>query len=102
MNTNTVVIGLVMIVIGIFTFWIFCLGGFLILIGFIVLIVGLIQSEPQPPVTYGYGGQYAPPVQYGQYQQQFGLPGTVNFCQYCGQSLAPGALMCPGCGRRIG
>ena len=102
MNTNTVVIGVVMIVIGIFTVWIFCLGGLLILIGFIVMIVGLIQSDPRPPVTYVYGGQYAPPAQYGQYQQPVAPPGTVNFCQYCGHWLAPGALMCPGCGRRLG
>ena len=102
MNTNTVIIGVVLIVVGVVTAWIFCLGGILILIGFVVMIVGLVQSEPQPPGVYVYGNQYAPPIQYGQYQQPVGPTGTVNFCQYCGSRLAPGAQMCPGCGRRIG
>ncbi len=98
MNTSTVILGLVLMVVGFLTLWVLCLGGLLFLLGFVVLILGLVQSEPPPRVvyTYGpYGGQYT------QYQQPIGPPGTVNFCPYCGQQVVPGALACPRCGRRL-
>ena len=104
MNTATVVIGLVLIVVGILTVWLFCIGLVFILIGFIVMLVGLVLSEEPktvvqyygvpPPGTPGYG-----PQQMMQYPM--GPPGSTNFCPYCGRQLAYGAVFCPGCGRKI-
>ena len=95
MNTSTVVIGLVLIVIGVLTIWLFCLGGILILVGLIVMIVGLVQSE-KPAVVQYYGH---PPVQYAGQQMQaqypLGSPGSTNFCPYCGRQVAPNAVSCP-------
>ncbi len=97
MNTGTVVIGLVFIVIGLFTVWLFCIGVIFIIVGFIIMIVGLVQSgEPKTVVVYG------PPGPYGvQYQHPVGASGTTNFCQHCGRQVAPGAVWCPGCGRKL-
>lgn len=104
MNTSTVVIGLVLIVMGVLTVWLFCLGGLLILIGLVVMIVGLVQSEPRAAVVQYYG--YPPQGQPGAYQQPViqyapAAPGQQVFCPYCGARLAPGALMCPYCGRGL-
>jgi hypothetical protein len=104
MNTGTVVIGLVFIVIGIFTVWLFCLGLIFILVGFIIMIVGLVQSDKPKTVVHYYG--VPPPGAPGYGPQQMpryptGPPGATNFCSYCGRQLAPGAVYCPGCGRKL-
>ncbi|MDH4123768.1 MAG: zinc-ribbon domain-containing protein [Thermoplasmata archaeon] len=103
MNTSTVVIGLVLIVIGFIFFWLFCLGVILVLAGLVVMVIGLMQEEQPRTVV-----QYYPPMYPQQpYQQQpyYQVPGTqqgaMNFCQSCGQQLYPGAQSCPRCGRRM-
>jgi hypothetical protein len=101
LNTSTVVIGLVLIVVGVLTIWLFCLGGILILVGLIIMIIGLFQSEEPAVVQYvvqtpgQYGGQQV------QTQSPLGPPGSANFCPYCGRQVVPGASYCPGCGRPI-
>ncbi len=103
MNTSTVVIGLILIVIGILFGWILCLGIILVPVGIIIMVVGLVQSEKPNTVVQYYG---APPpgqiAQGGQAQYSAGgPPGTTNFCPYCGRQVAPGAVWCPGCGRKF-
>jgi membrane protease subunit (stomatin/prohibitin family) len=91
-----------MIVVGIFFGWLFCLGGLLVLVGFIVLIVGLVETE-KPKTVIQYYGQ--PQAGYGaqgtQIQYQTGPSGTINFCPNCGQQVVPGAVRCPRCGRGL-
>ena len=100
MNTGTVVIGLVLIVIGVFFGWILCFGIVIIPVGFIVMLIGLVQKEEpatvvqyygSPPLGYSPSAAHSPPVA--------GPPGSTNFCQYCGRQLAPDAAYCPGCGK---
>jgi hypothetical protein len=103
MNTSTVVIGLALIVIGVLFGWLCCLAGVLIPIGFIIMVIGLVQSEEPKTIVQYYGapppGQVAwgGPVQYS----PGGPPGTVNFCPYCGRPVAPDSVWCPGCGRSL-
>ncbi len=102
METDTVVVGLVLIVIGIIFGFLFCLGGVLVLVGLVVMIVGLLDTE-KPKTVIQYYGQ--PPAGYGppgaQIQYQMGSAGSTNFCQHCGQQIAAGAVRCPGCGRGL-
>ena len=102
MNTDIVVVGLALIVIGIVFGWLFCLGGVLVLVGLIVMIVGLVETE-KPKTVIQYYGQ--PQAGYGaqgtQIQYQMGSSGTTNFCPNCGQQVAPGALRCTSCGRGL-
>jgi len=99
LNTSTVVIGLVLIVIGVLFGWLFCLGGILVVVGLIVMIVGLVQSEEPKTVVQYYGM----PPQTGMYPGIYvtGPPGSVNFCPYCGMQLPSGAVSCMRCGRPV-
>ena len=65
-------------------------GMVLMVLGVVVLVVGIIVAAV-PAQTQ------APPVQQPVYANP---PGTTGFCQYCGKPLAPGAVFCPGCGRK--
>lgn len=65
-------------------------GGILALVG---VVVALTVGTKTPTQTTGQPGQ----MQYGPV-----APGVSNFCSYCGQQTAPGALMCPRCGRKQG
>ena len=103
MNTSTVVIGLVLIVVGIAFGWLCCLSAILIPIGFVIMVIGLIQSEKPKTVIQYYG---APPPGQAAWdgQAQYpagGPPGATNFCSYCGRQVAPDADWCPGCGGPI-
>ena len=104
MNTSTVVVGLVLIVIGIVFWWLCCFAAIFVPIGFIIMVIGLLQREKPRTVIQYYGtpppGQVA---QSGQVQVSMGAPsGNVNFCSYCGRQVGPGAVWCPGCGRSLG
>lgn len=99
MNTSTVVIGLVLIVVGVLFGWLFCLGGVLVVVGLVVMIIGLVQSEEPKTVIQYYGPQLQTGVQHG--PNYTGPPGSVNFCPYCGMQVPPGALSCMRCGRLI-
>ena len=48
MNTGTVIVGLVLILIGVLAFWLCCLGGLFILIGLVVVLIGLVQHDKVP------------------------------------------------------
>lgn len=99
MNTSTVVIGLVLIVIGVLFGWLFCLGGVLVIVGLVVMIVGLVQSE-EPKTGVQYYGQ--PPGTWPQQGPYYAGPaGSVNFCPFCGMQVPPEAASCMRCGRSI-
>ena len=67
-------------------------GMVMMVLGVIVLVVGIIVAAiPTKTQT--------PPVQQPVYANP---PGTAGFCQYCGRPQAPGAVFCPGCGRKSG
>jgi hypothetical protein len=101
-NTSTVVIGLVLIAIGIIFGWLCCLAAIFIPIGFIIMVIGLMQSEKPTTVIQYYGapppGHVAPGEQV---RYSAGPPGAASFCQYCGRQIAPDAAWCPGCGRPL-
>src|SRR5512137_2995546 len=104
MKTETVVIGLVLIVVGLFTIWLFCIGLIFLIAGFVIMIFGLVQNEEPKTIVQYYGVPPPGAVQYGQQQMPMypaGPPGTANFCQYCGRQVMPGAVWCPGCGRKL-
>ena len=84
LNSDTVVIGLLLILIGVFFGWLFCFGGLLAIIGLVVLVWGLIENEEQKVVV-----------------QYYAQPGERNFCPVCGQQVVPGAIRCPSCGRAL-
>lgn len=67
-------------------------GIMLIFLGIVVLVVGIIVAVI-PTKTQ------APQAQLPVYANP---PGTAGFCQYCGHPQAPGAVFCPGCGRKSG
>ncbi len=99
MNTSTVVVGLVLIVVGVLLGWLFCIGGVLVIVGLIVMIIGLVQAE-EPKTAVQYYGPPAPGVPpQGVYVQ--GAAGSVNFCPYCGMRVPAGAASCMSCGRPI-
>ena len=62
-------------------------GVVTLIAGVVVVVVGaiLLRKEPAPAA-------YAP-------MAPATITGAVNYCEYCGRHLSPGAVMCPGCGR---
>ena len=65
-------------------------GMVLMVLGVVVLVAGIIVAAiPTKTQT--------PPVQQPMYAN---ASGTAGFCQFCGRPLAPGAVFCPGCGRK--
>ena len=87
LNDETVIAGVIMIVVGIFFGWLFCLGGVLVLVGIVLLIVGLVEDEKT-------GVNVRP-------RYPMGPPGSSNFCPHCGQQVPAGAVSCSGCGRGL-
>ena len=55
-------------------------GGIVVVCGFILLKRDTTPLESTVPVTTA-------------------VSGAVNFCEYCGRPLSPGAVRCPACGR---
>lgn len=108
MNTNTVVIGLVLMVLGVVLFLIFiCLGALLVLAGFIVMIIGLTQSEPKKVIIQTAPGVFVQvpeenvrAVRPG-IQSVYGPAAAPEFCPSCNMPLRPIDMWCPHCGRQI-
>jgi uncharacterized Zn-finger protein len=86
MNTDTVAVGIILIVVGVVFGALLCFGGVLAIVGLVLLIMGLVESEPAARV-------YVP--------AQVGPAGSINFCPYCGQNVFAGAVRCPNCGRAL-
>ena len=59
-------------------------------IGVALMVYGLVAKEP---MTRSGTGQVP--------AQQPLAPGGTNFCEYCGQQIAPNATKCPRCGRGL-
>ncbi len=100
MKINTVVVGLVLIVVGIIFGWLCCLPGILIIVGLVVMLIGLVQSEKPPTVVYQMG-----PAPYQGYQPQEPIQvqqttGQGMFCPYCGSPRALNTVYCPSCGNK--
>jgi hypothetical protein len=88
MNTEYVTAGFVLVLIGLFFGGLVCFGWALIPIGLILIFIGLITEEEHKKGVLVH-------------QQPLGPQGTTNFCPYCGRQMAPGAIYCPGCGRKF-
>jgi hypothetical protein len=70
-------------------------GGIMAIAGLVVAVAVETKAPTQTTVQPGQ-------AQYGQVQHGPVTAGVSNFCSYCGQQTAPGALMCPRCGRKLG
>jgi len=57
-------------------------GAIIALYGFLFL-----KGEPKPSSMSPSAPQAA--------------PGATNYCEYCGRQISPGAVWCPGCGRKF-
>ena len=100
-----IIIGIAMMVCGaVFTFITFGFGIIcswpLILIGFILLIIGVIveaipESKPAPIVIQQPSPPLPQPVTIQQQNQE------TRFCSYCGKPIQSDSNYCPSCGKKI-
>jgi len=95
MDTDVVVIGLALIVVGMLAAWLCCLASLLILVGLVILVIGLLKSDPRAPSQYYMPAQPAPA-----YSSQ--PQGQMMYCPHCGRPHAPHAAWCPYCGKNLG
>ncbi len=57
--------------------------------GAIITLYGFLGMKETPKLS----SAYPPPMQTP--------PGTTNYCEHCGRRIGPGAVWCPGCGRKF-
>ncbi len=91
MKNDLVIIGLVLIIVGVFFFWFFCLGALIAIVGLIVLVMGLTQedeSRPRAPTIIEHRYVGSPP---------YGTAGW--YCQNCGSLNVADANFCGKCGQ---
>ncbi len=57
--------------------------------GAIITLYGFLAMKEVPRLSSAY-----PPTMQT-------TPGTTSYCEYCGRRIGPGAVWCPGCGRKF-